>query len=139
MKVLVTGANGFLGREVVAALVADGHAVRALVRPSTDVGPLRWGGQVEVARADLRGGTELEALFAGVEAVVHLATQMKGDDFTIFSGTLLGTERLFAAMAASSTKESTFATKPSQTSAGATSPRRSTTWGRWRSRSTTAR
>ena len=104
MKVLVTGANGFLGREVVAALVADGHAVRALVRPSTDVGPSGWGNQVEVARADLRGGTELEALFAGVEAVVHLATQMKGDDFTIFSGTLLGTERLFAAMAASSTK-----------------------------------
>jgi nucleoside-diphosphate-sugar epimerase len=104
MKVLVTGANGFLGREVVAVLVAGGHAVRALVRPATDVTRLQWGSQVEAARADLRGGTELAPLFTDVDAVVHLATQMTGDDFTIFSGTVLGTERFLAAMAASSTK-----------------------------------
>lgn len=104
MKVLVTGANGFLGREVVAALVADGHQVRALVRPATDVAPLGWGSAIEVARGDLRGGTKLEPLFVGVEAVVHLATQMVGDDFTILAGTLAGSERLFDAMAASSAK-----------------------------------
>ena len=104
MKVLVTGANGFLGREVVAALVADGHEVRALVRPATDVTRLKWGSAVEVARADLRGGAKLEPLLDGVEAVVHLATQMVGDDFTILSGTLVGSERLFAAMATARVK-----------------------------------
>ncbi len=104
MKVLVTGANGFLGRAVVAALVADGHAVRALVRPATDVTRLGWESNVEVARADLRAGTDLAPLFQGVEAVVHLATQMTGDDFTILSGTLVGTERLLAAMAGSPAK-----------------------------------
>jgi len=104
MKVLVTGANGFLGREVVAALVADGHEVRALVRPSTDVARLSWGSTVDVARADLRAGTELAPLFLGVEAVVHLATQMTGDDAAILTGTLVGTERLLAAMAASPAK-----------------------------------
>jgi nucleoside-diphosphate-sugar epimerase len=104
VKVLVTGASGFLGREVVAALLADGHAVRALVRPATDVAPLGWPAEVEVARADLRGGTDLAPLLADVEAVVHLATQMIGDDFTILSGTLAGTERLLAAMAGAGAK-----------------------------------
>ena len=104
MKVLVTGANGFLGRAVVAALTVDGHSVRALVRPATDVSRLGWGGNVEVARGDLRAGTDLAPLFAGVDAVVHLATQMTGDDFTILSGTLVGTERLLAAMAGSTAK-----------------------------------
>ena len=33
MTALVTGANGFLGSAVVRALLADGTAVRALVRP----------------------------------------------------------------------------------------------------------
>lgn len=104
MKVLVTGANGFLGREVVAALAADGHAVRALVRPATDVARLGWNAAIEVVRADLRGGARLEPMFEGVEALVHLATQMSGDDFTILSGTLLGTERLLAAMAGARTR-----------------------------------
>jgi UDP-glucose 4-epimerase len=104
MRVLVTGAGGFLGRHVVSALVAGGHEVRALVRPSADVADLSWGKGVEVARADLRGGTELAPLFSGVQAVVHLAAQTRGDDSTILSGTLLGTERLLAAMAASSAK-----------------------------------
>ena len=34
MKALVTGANGFLGRHVVDALLARGIEVRALVRPA---------------------------------------------------------------------------------------------------------
>ena len=33
-RVLVTGANGFLGRHLVAELLRRGHPVRALVRPS---------------------------------------------------------------------------------------------------------
>lgn len=104
MKVLVTGAHGFLGREVVAALTSDGHAVRALVRPATDVAQLGWDDRIEVARADLRAGASLAPILAGVDAVVHLAAQMVGDDFTILSGTLAGTERLLAAMAAAKTR-----------------------------------
>jgi len=37
MLVAVTGANGFVGLNVVEGLLDAGHAVRAVVRPSSDV------------------------------------------------------------------------------------------------------
>ena len=78
MKVLVTGANGFLGRHVVAALRAAGHQVRALVRPAADVSKLGWGSDVEVFRADLRAARNLEQAFDGVDALMHLAAAVGG-------------------------------------------------------------
>ena len=59
MKALVTGANGFLGRHVVAALLGRGHQVRALVRPAARLEALGWPAAVEVVRADLRSSREL--------------------------------------------------------------------------------
>lgn len=40
-KVLVIGASGFLGRHVVQALLADGHAVRGMAR-DVPRGGLDW-------------------------------------------------------------------------------------------------
>jgi 2-alkyl-3-oxoalkanoate reductase len=103
VRVLVTGANGFLGRHVVAALLSRGHWVRALVRPAVSVEPLGWPSAVEVARADLRGGA-LESLFSGVEAVIHLAAAVTGGEDAQFAATVVGTERLLAAMGRSSVR-----------------------------------
>ena len=61
MRALVTGANGFLGRHVVAALLGRGHEVRAMVRPATRLEALGWPSSVEVFRADLRASRELVA------------------------------------------------------------------------------
>jgi nucleoside-diphosphate-sugar epimerase len=103
VKVLVTGANGFLGRRVLAALLRRGHAVRALVRPSARIEGLGWPPEVEVVRADLRGG-RLDSAFAGVDALVHLAAALTGSEDAQFAATVVGTERLLEAMARSDTR-----------------------------------
>ncbi len=104
MKVLVTGANGFLGSHVVAALLQRGHAVRAMVRPATRVEKIGWGDRVEVYRADLRSPRALDEAFNGIDAVIHLAASVGGDEDARFQSTVVGTENLLAAMARSNTK-----------------------------------
>ena len=37
MNITVTGATGFIGRYLVQSLARDGHSVRALVRPSSNL------------------------------------------------------------------------------------------------------
>lgn len=98
MNVLVTGATGFLGRHVVAALLARGERVRALVRPAASPAAMAWAGEVEVVRADLRSGEQLREALAGRDVVVHLAASVAGDDDAQFAATVVGTERLLAAM-----------------------------------------
>ena len=102
MNVLVTGANGFLGRHVVSALLTRGHRVRALVRPAAGLEKLGWSGSVEVFRADLRVTRELAPAFDGIDVLVHLAAVVSGGEDAQFAGTVSGTERLLGAMSRSS-------------------------------------
>lgn len=70
MKVLVTGAGGFLGLALVKELVAQGHAVRALVRRrATALESLG----VEIVQADLRARAEVVAACRQVQWVFHTA------------------------------------------------------------------
>lgn len=82
MIVLVVGATGHLGRQVVRALSARGRTVRALVRPGSDPRVLD-AGHVEIARGDLLDAASLAAACRGVEAVVTTAigysSRRKGD------------------------------------------------------------
>jgi nucleoside-diphosphate-sugar epimerase len=68
--VLVTGATGFLGRAVTAALERAGHHLRpgARVVPTEESGGTAWVGYGEVGP-----DTRWEAALAGVDTVVHLA------------------------------------------------------------------
>lgn len=72
MRVLVTGATGFLGRNLCPYLVEQGYAVRALVRPSSEWGFLAAQG-VEIAFGDVQDPDSIQAALAGCEAVVHAA------------------------------------------------------------------
>jgi len=71
MRVLVTGASGFVGRAVVPALATHGMAVRAAARDPRGVPPAP---NVEaVALPDLASEIDWKPLLAGCDAVVHLA------------------------------------------------------------------
>ena len=72
MKVLVTGANGFLGRHIVAELLGTGHTPRAMIQPGTDASCFA-GSPVELAEADLADADSLARAVAGADAVIHLA------------------------------------------------------------------
>ena len=100
MKALVTGANGFLGRHVVRALLARGIEVRAMVRPAARLEGLGWPSSVEIFRADLRTSRDLPRAFEGVDVLLHLAAVVSGGEDAQFAGTVAGTERLLEAMAA---------------------------------------
>ena len=98
MKVLITGANGFLGRHVVAEFLRRGHAVRAMVRPAARLDDLDWADDVEVFRADLRASKNLPEAFDGVDVLVHLAAAVTGGEDAQFAATVVGTEKLLEAM-----------------------------------------
>lgn len=100
MKLLVTGANGFLGNYVVFEALRKGHSVRALVRPATDITKLGWptSDKLEIARADLRSRAGLADAVRGVDSVIHLAAAKSGDVYAQYAGTVVATENLLAAM-----------------------------------------
>lgn len=102
MKVLVTGASGFLGIRVVDQLLRRGHGVRAMIRPKSS--EPRWADKVEIFRADLRVHDHLERAFDGVDAVIHLAAATSGDEDSQFVSTVVATERFMDAMIQSPVK-----------------------------------
>ncbi|MCU0307442.1 MAG: NAD-dependent epimerase/dehydratase family protein [Thermoleophilia bacterium] len=71
-RVLVTGATGFIGHHVAAALRDRGHEVRALVRPGGP-GPVRLPEGVEAVGGDLLDRASVARAADGAEAVVHVA------------------------------------------------------------------
>ena len=98
MRALVTGAGGFLGSQVVCALLERGHQVRAVLRPASGEPPASWIGKAQIVRGDLRSPREAEKWFEGVDVLVHLAARVRGSAEAQFYGTVVGTEKMLEAM-----------------------------------------
>jgi uncharacterized protein YbjT (DUF2867 family) len=83
MRILVTGASGFVGSSLVPRLLADGHLVRALGRDHTAVAAsLEWPpsggcGELEIVRADALAGEGLSRALAGIEVAYYLLHSME--------------------------------------------------------------
>ena len=73
MKLLVTGATGFLGSTLVPLLQAAGHEVRALARSDVALPG------VEVVKGDVRDAAVVGRALDGVEGVYHLAGLVSRD------------------------------------------------------------
>lgn len=72
MRILITGASGFVGGAVCRRLLADGHTVVAAVRRDDAFLPL----EVEARRVgDLGPDTDWRAALAGCDVVIHLAAR----------------------------------------------------------------
>jgi uncharacterized protein YbjT (DUF2867 family) len=73
MRIFLTGAGGFVGRHISAALLAAGHDVRAMVRPGKESGA---GMGTEVVCGDMARDTTIDAWLprlAGIDVVVNCA------------------------------------------------------------------
>jgi dihydroflavonol-4-reductase len=72
---LVTGASGFIGGAVAAALHEQGYAVRAFVRPSSPRVNLRP--QFEIVEGDVTDRDSLRAAMVGVRHLFHVAADYR--------------------------------------------------------------
>jgi dihydroflavonol-4-reductase len=101
VNVLVTGATGFVGGNVVRELLADGHRVRVLARPGSDRRALE-GCSVEIAEGDLLDPASLRAAVAGAHHVYHTAADYRlwaPDVRVLYRANVDGTRHLLAAAA----------------------------------------
>lgn len=101
LTIMITGAAGYVGRATVAAAREAGHDVVAVVRLA-GVAPDGWEDDegIEVIEADLSNPLCIPSLnMEGIDAVIHAAATLSGDDAVQERNTLVGTQNLIEAIA----------------------------------------
>jgi farnesol dehydrogenase len=90
VKVLLTGATGFLGRVLARRLAAHGHAVRVLARASSRTAGLPEG--TELATGDVSDADAFARAAEGCQAILHAAALVKVwvPEPSLFEATNLG-------------------------------------------------
>ena len=71
--ILVTGAGGFIGKDLVARLLGHGFHVRAMVRSAAGSSSFPRHERLQIVHADMRDQSSLERAVQSCTAVVHLA------------------------------------------------------------------
>jgi uncharacterized protein YbjT (DUF2867 family) len=89
-RVLVAGATGRTGREIVADLLANGYQVRAFVR-DTEKARTELGDDIEYTEGDVRDRASIAAALDGITAIISAIGAGRGDpangpEFVDFGG-----------------------------------------------------
>ncbi|MDE3106192.1 MAG: NAD-dependent epimerase/dehydratase family protein, partial [Acidobacteriota bacterium] len=107
MKILVTGAGGFLGKWIVERLLAHGQReIRCMLRDTSKGAALEAiaaqypGAQVELFAANLKNPAEIRAAVAGCGLVIHAAAALKGSPAEMFLDSVVASRNLLDAVAA---------------------------------------
>ena len=114
MKVLVTGATGFLGKYVVKELVTEGYFVRAFGRNEA-VGQSLVSDQVEFFKGDLSSKQAVEEACKGVEMVVHAGalSTVWGPWESFYQANVLGTQHVLEACRTNKIRRLVYVSSPS--------------------------
>jgi len=118
MKVLVTGATGFIGSHTAEKLLAKGYDVRCIIRKTSN---LRWleGKNFELIEASLGGKKELEKATENVDYIYHIAGNTAAKNLQEYmDGNCQGTINLMEAALANAPNLKRFLYVSSQTAAG---------------------
>ncbi|MGO8992822.1 MAG: NAD-dependent epimerase/dehydratase family protein [Polyangiaceae bacterium] len=119
MKVLVTGASGFLGSHVAEQLTRGGHDVRALVRKSSNRDFLERLDRIEFAYGGVEDAEKVAEAVKGVDAIIHSAGLVKARSADEFRKTNVeGTRNLIEAAKTHAPKLRRFVFVSSLTAAG---------------------
>ncbi len=80
LRVLVTGATGYIGGRLAPRLSQAGYRVRVLVRSPEKLTDVPWASDVEIVRGDLSDPESLSAAFTDVDVVYYLVHSMGGSE-----------------------------------------------------------
>lgn len=80
MRILVTGATGYVGGRLVPYLLEAGHEVRCLARNPDKLSLDPWRDRVEVVQGDVLDRSTLDPALAGCDAAFYLVHSMDGGD-----------------------------------------------------------
>jgi uncharacterized protein YbjT (DUF2867 family) len=81
MRVLVTGATGYVGSRLVPSLLSAGHDVVVAARDLTALDRFAWADRVERRHFDVEDTVSVHLAVRGVDAVVYLVHSMASGEF----------------------------------------------------------
>jgi nucleoside-diphosphate-sugar epimerase len=105
MKILITGAGGFLGKAIVERLLAHGQTdLRAMVRDTAKAQGLRDiaarypDASIEIVSVNLRNPAQIPNAIAGCGMVIHAAAALKGSAAEMFMDSVVASRNLLDAI-----------------------------------------
>jgi len=115
MRILITGATGFMGVHLVRKLAEKGNKCRCLVRQSSDIEMIRDIKDIEFVVADICNENTLKDAFKDIEIVIHLAAQLGSPEVTyeqFYEVNVKGTKNVLEAAYKARVKQVIFCSTP---------------------------